>query len=97
MIALYSSREGRTYARAEFVLAQGVADRAAFAIHNARLYQDSQQATRLRDEVLGVVSHDLRNPVSAILLAAPAAPRGARGGGNGTFETEEGGAHPEVG
>jgi PAS domain S-box-containing protein len=51
-------------------LAQALADRAAMTIDNARLYRDAQQATRGRDEVLAAVSHDLRNPVSAIAMIA---------------------------
>ena len=38
------------------------------AIENARLYRSSVHATQLRDQVLGVVAHDLRNPLSAILM-----------------------------
>jgi PAS domain S-box-containing protein len=48
-------------------LAEALADRAATAIENARLYRSSVHATHLRDQVLGVVAHDLRNPLSAIL------------------------------
>ncbi|MEO6258838.1 MAG: ATP-binding protein, partial [Thermoanaerobaculia bacterium] len=39
------------------------------AIDNARLYLESQQALRAREEVLAIVSHDLRNPLSATTLA----------------------------
>jgi signal transduction histidine kinase len=49
-------------------VARELAWRAAFAIENARLYTGAQLATRARDEVLGVVSHDLRNPLSAIAM-----------------------------
>jgi signal transduction histidine kinase len=45
------------------------------AIENARLYRASVQATQLRDQVLGVVAHDLRNPLSTILLQAAALKR----------------------
>jgi len=69
-IELYSSGERRPYSRSDLTRASGVADRAAFAIYNARQYQAAQEATRLRDEVLGVVSHDLRNPLASIRLAA---------------------------
>ena len=40
----------------------------ASPIENARLYRASVRATQLRDQVLGVVVHDLRNPLSNILL-----------------------------
>lgn len=38
-----------------------LADRAAVAVDNARLMQTTELAVLARDEVLGVVSHDLRN------------------------------------
>ena len=53
-------------------MAEALAERAALAIENGRLYQTAVQATRLRDDVLGVVAHDLRNPVAAITMAATA-------------------------
>jgi signal transduction histidine kinase len=46
--------------------------RAAFALDNARLYEAAQEATIARDHALGVVSHDLRNPISAIGMCARA-------------------------
>ena len=42
----------------------------AAALANARLYEAARDANRARDEVLGVVSHDLRNPISAIAMCA---------------------------
>lgn len=45
-----------------------VARRAALAIENTKLYDRSQRATAQRDQVLGMVSHDLRNPLSAIAM-----------------------------
>lgn len=42
----------------------------SLAIDNARLYSDSQQALRAREEVLAIVSHDLRNPLNAVTLGA---------------------------
>lgn len=43
---------------------------AVAALANAQLYNTAQQANRARDEVLGVVSHDLRNPINAIAMCA---------------------------
>lgn len=51
-------------------LALRLATHAALALENARLYRAAQQATRAREQMLGVVSHDLRNPLSAITMCA---------------------------
>ena len=53
-------------------LAEKYAAQASLAIENARLYRDAQRASEARDQVLGVVSHDLRNPISAIAMCATA-------------------------
>lgn len=50
----------------DLALAEQLASRAAFAIENARLFLIARNATDARDDILGVVSHDLRNPVNAI-------------------------------
>lgn len=52
------------------LLADKFAATAARTLENARLYGLAQRATRARDEVLGIVSHDLRNPMSAIAMCA---------------------------
>ncbi len=46
-----------------------LAERAALALHNALLHEETEAALRTRDEVLAVVSHDLRNPLNAILMS----------------------------
>jgi PAS domain S-box-containing protein len=49
-------------------IAEQFASSAALALENTRLYQEAQQAVRERDELLAIVSHDLRNPVNAIVM-----------------------------
>jgi PAS domain S-box-containing protein len=58
------------YRASDLRLAEALADRAAAAIENARLYRASVEAAQIRDQVLGIVAHDLRNPLGAITLQA---------------------------
>jgi PAS domain S-box-containing protein len=60
------------FGEGDLALARDFALRAALAVDNARLYRTAQRATQARDVVLGVVSHDLRNPLSAIAMCARA-------------------------
>src|SRR6185437_14987543 len=62
----------RRYAPADLTFAEELARRAALAVDKARLYGAAQHATRARDEILGIVSHDLRNPLSAIAMCGSA-------------------------
>jgi PAS domain S-box-containing protein len=43
---------------------------AASALENAQLYDTARRANRARDDMLGIVSHDMRNPISAIAMCA---------------------------
>ena len=50
----------------------------ALAVENARLYEEAQHAVRVREHILAIVSHDLKNPLGAIMMTAETL---ARGGG----------------
>ncbi|MDQ3557059.1 MAG: ATP-binding protein, partial [Gemmatimonadota bacterium] len=69
-ISLVASESGRRYGNPAFELALDLARRAALAVDNAHLYHRAQQATRARDDVLGIVSHDLRNPLATVFTSA---------------------------
>jgi signal transduction histidine kinase len=69
-IVLISSRKDRRYTARDLHLGEQVAHHAALAIENAVLYEKAHRATQARDLALGVVAHDLRNPLGAILMAA---------------------------
>jgi len=69
-ITLVAAESGRRYGAEDLALATELAHRAALAVENARLFAHAQSAIRARDEMLAVVAHDLRNPVSTIVLGA---------------------------
>lgn len=70
VMLLASTRSDRFYGPRDLALADELARIAALAIDNARLYSEANQAIRARDEMLRVVSHDLRNPIGAMATAA---------------------------
>ncbi|HYW09674.1 MAG TPA: PAS domain S-box protein [Longimicrobium sp.] len=67
-ITLAAAESGRRFRPVDLVLAEDLTHRAALAIENARLYERAQRAVGTREEVLGVVTHDLRNPLNTILM-----------------------------
>jgi PAS domain S-box-containing protein len=63
---------GRRHDASYRALAEELAVRLALAVDGAALYQRTRHAVGARDEVLAVVSHDLRNPLSAIEMCVSA-------------------------
>ncbi len=72
VLTLYREAGRPPFDAGERSIATELSVRAAFAIDNARLFIAARQATLARDHALGVVSHDLRNPISAIGMSARA-------------------------
>ncbi|WP_073559010.1 PAS domain-containing protein [Archangium sp. Cb G35] len=70
LISFAWSQPRSTCSTTDLEVARGVAERAAMALDNARLYQDAQAAIRVREDVVAIVSHDLRTPLNAISLSA---------------------------
>jgi signal transduction histidine kinase len=69
IITIASLDPDRRYDERDQAFAEELARRAAYAVDNARLYQEAQEAIRTREDVLAIVSHDLKNPLGAILLS----------------------------
>ncbi len=70
VLTIASCRPDRRYGPADLRLAEELARRASLALDNAHLYEVAQEAIRARDHVLGVVAHDLRNPLGNVLMQA---------------------------
>jgi signal transduction histidine kinase len=80
VLATSISHPGRQFSQADLRLAMALADRAALAIENSRLYaqerrlrqeledlnQQVQEANRLKTEFVTVVTHELRSPLTSI-------------------------------
>ena len=61
---------GHRYRPEDVDVTQEFARRAALALENALVNDVAQAAIRARDQVLGLVAHDLRNPLGTIVTAA---------------------------
>ncbi|HEY0602710.1 MAG TPA: ATP-binding protein [Herpetosiphonaceae bacterium] len=57
---------GRSYTAADLEHAQDLMRRCGMAVDNARLYHEAQEAIQTRNQLVLTVSHDLKNPLSAI-------------------------------
>jgi len=64
---LISARPDRRYTEWDLRVAQDLARRAAFAVDNARLYQQALLANQAKSDFLAVMSHELRTPLTAIM------------------------------
>jgi PAS domain S-box-containing protein len=69
-ISFISGGSGRRYTEEDLSLAEEVAHRAGQAVENARLFSDEQEAVRAREELLSIVSHDMKNPLGNIKVLA---------------------------
>ncbi|MBV8519758.1 MAG: GAF domain-containing protein [Acidobacteria bacterium] len=66
-ITLVSSEPQRRFDDDDLDLACELGRRAGYAVDNARLYRQAQEANRAKDEFLVTLSHELRTPMTATL------------------------------
>lgn len=58
------------YSITDLLFAEDFARRLGIALDNALLYRAAERAIRMRDDVLAIVSHDLRTPLGTIVMQA---------------------------
>lgn len=56
------------YQKNDIPFAEQFANRAAMAVDAGKIYKSAQDAIRIREEVVSIVSHDLKNPLNSVLL-----------------------------
>jgi len=77
LVLLNSAASGRRFHDTDVVRARTLGDLTSLALRRVRLMEEEREAkekaeaaVRVRDETLGIVSHDLRNPLTKIALSA---------------------------
>lgn len=70
ILGLAVGSSGRSYTDDDIQFAEELGRRIALAMDHARLVEVAQRAARARDQMAALVSHDLRNPLNAILTYA---------------------------
>jgi signal transduction histidine kinase len=77
MTLLYTTESGRRYGRDDPELGEELALHAAHALENARLMSELRsrehqlaEALSFRERMMGILGHDLRNPLGVITIAA---------------------------
>ncbi len=74
-----TAASGRRFGPADVPVAEALAERAAVAIDNARLYDDAQEAIRVREAFLARASHELRTPLTSALATVRLLPKALDG------------------
>ncbi len=60
----------RSFGASDLALAEALARRTALAIENSRLYEETRNALRIRDDFLTSATHDLKTPLTVIRASA---------------------------
>ncbi|WP_305794157.1 GAF domain-containing sensor histidine kinase [Myxococcus landrumensis] len=67
-LALFRTEGAPGFGEGDEQLAEELARRVALSLDNARLLNEAREAVRLRDEFLGIASHELKTPLTPLHL-----------------------------
>ena len=67
-MTLVWAETNRRYAASDLDFVLDLCSRAALAVENARLYQELENAVRVRDDFMSIAGHEVRTPLAAVQL-----------------------------
>ncbi|HET6337312.1 MAG TPA: ATP-binding protein [Polyangiales bacterium] len=68
VITIAACAKDRQYTPRELTLLEDLAGRSALLLDNARLYEQAQKAVATRENMLAIVSHDLKDPLNSLVM-----------------------------
>lgn len=88
-ISFARTASAEPYGQDDLDTAMALAQRASVAIENAKLYQDAQEAIQARDEFMSICSHELKTPVTSLLLQFQIAKRRVAQGDDQVYSVDQ--------
>ncbi len=67
-LTLVQAESGRSFRERDLSTAEELGRRAATAVDNARLFTEAREAVKLREDFLTIAGHELKTPLSALML-----------------------------
>ncbi len=68
VITIVTRSADRHYTQRDLSLLEDLASRSALLVDNARLYEQAQKAIATRENLLAIVSHDLKDPLNSVVM-----------------------------